>query len=130
MKNRFKQVVLILLLLIIYMIICAYSYSTAITQNISSSLFRLHVIAASDSEEDQNLKYMVRNNIISYMNKIIDKATNKNDVILIANEHLDDFKKIAEQTICENGFNYDVTLDIRKLCIPYQNIWRHISSCS
>ena len=51
-------------------VICAFSYVKAVSSDISNSVFRLHVIANSDSKEDQSLKYKVRDSLLSYMNGI------------------------------------------------------------
>jgi len=114
----FKRFLLILILLATYIIISAMSYVSAVSNNISSGVFRLHVIANSDSDEDQNLKYIVRDNLIQYMNTLTKNITTKEDAIKIANEHKQDFYKIAKKTIEENGYNYDVKIEIENSYFP------------
>lgn len=114
----FKRFLLILILLATYIIISAMSYVSAVSNNISSGVFRLHVIANSDSDEDQNLKYIVRDNLIQYMNTLTKNITTKEDAIKIANEHKQDFYKIAKKTIEENGYNYDVKIEIGNSYFP------------
>ena len=118
MKNKKLKTTIILLLLIIYFFICAYSYANALSTDISTSIFRLHVIANSDSEEDQNLKYLVRDAIISYMNNLIKKCSTKQEVIYTVNEHLEDFKTVAQNIIYEKGYNYTVNLEIGNFYCP------------
>lgn len=113
-----KRFLLILILLASYIIISAMSYVSAVSNNISSGVFRLHVIANSDSDEDQNLKYIVRDNLIQYMNTLTKNITTKEDAIKIANEHKEDFYKIAKKTIEENGYNYDVKIEIGNSYFP------------
>ena len=60
MKSKFKKLILISFLLFLYVFISAQSYVTAISNNLSNAVFRLHVLANSDSEEDQSLKLKVR----------------------------------------------------------------------
>ena len=74
--NIFKRFTILFILLFLYVIICASSYANAISQNISDSVFRLHVIANSNSTEDQNLKYLVRDNVLEFMNSITKNVTN------------------------------------------------------
>ena len=38
--------------------------------DISNELFRLHILANSDSEEDQELKLKVRNRVLDYTNTL------------------------------------------------------------
>ena len=65
LKNpKIRMISILSFLLFIYTSICAISYANNISTNISNSVFRLHVIANSDSKEDQDLKYKVRDNLI------------------------------------------------------------------
>lgn len=116
--NKYKKIILILFLLILYILISAYSYSTNISNNIASEVFRLHVIANSNSEEDQNLKYIVRDNLINYMNTLTQDSKTKEEAILLAQEHSDDFYKIANNTIKNLGYNYDVKINIGNYHFP------------
>lgn len=116
--NKYKKIFLILFLLILYIIISAYSYSVKISNDISKEVFRLHVIANSDSEEDQNLKYIIRDNLINYMNTLTQDSKTKEDAILLAQEHSDDFYKIANNTIKNLGYNYDVKINIGNYHFP------------
>ena len=116
--SKLKIFLLFFILLCIYTFVCAYSYATTLSSDISNSLFRLHVIAASDSIEDQNLKYLVRDAIISYMNELLQSTSTKEEAIEIASSHLNDFKQIAEQVISENGFDYSVNLEIGNFSFP------------
>lgn len=117
-KINFKKILLIIILLTIYILISAFSYAKTISENISQNVFRLHVIANSDSSEDQNLKYIVRDNILEYMNSITSGITNKNEAILIAQQHEREFYNIAKKTIEDNGYNYDVKISIGKSYFP------------
>lgn len=117
-NKKVKNSLFLLFLLFIYISISAISYVNAVSTNIENSFFRLHVIANSNSEEDQNLKYKVRDNLIAYMNTLCNGISNKEDVIRIATEHKDDFLKIAKNTITENGFNYDVSIEIGNFSFP------------
>lgn len=117
-SKKVKYSLILIILLSIYIFISAISYVTAVSNNLENSLFRLHVIANSDSEEDQNLKYIVRDKLIEYMNTISVNATNKAEAIEIAKQHTDEFHEIAKQTIIDNGYNYDVTVEIGNFSFP------------
>ena len=105
-------------LLFLYVGISAISYAKSTSSEISNSVFRLHVLANSDSSEDQNLKYKVRDKLISYMNTICSATTSKKEAIYIAQNHLNDFQKIAEQTISENGYTYPIKVEIGNFDFP------------
>ena len=117
MKN-IKKILILFLLLILFIIVSAISYVSAVSENISNGVFRLHVIANSDSDEDQNLKYIVRDNLINYMNSLTTNITSKNAAIEIAKQHENEFYEIAKKTIEENGYNYDVKINIGNYYFP------------
>ena len=117
-NSRTKQISLLLLLLIIYVFICAFSYVHAVSSNIQNSVFRLHIIANSDSTNDQNLKYLVRNKVLEYIKTISSNITSKKDFINLVYNNFDEIKKISEQVIHENGYNYTVKLNIGNFSFP------------
>ena len=116
--SKFKQYILILFLLILYIIISAYSYVNAVSSDIQNSVFRLHVIANSDSEEDQNLKYIVRDKVLEYINNLSVDVSTKKEVINLAESNLENIKNIAQNTIYENGYNYNVNVEIGNFDFP------------
>ena len=121
MKNSLKNGFILIFLLFLYVFICANSYVTAVSDDLSNAVFRLHVIANSDSDEDQNLKLKVRDNLLQYMNTISSDCSTKEEAISIANMHKEDFYKIAKQTISDNGYDYDVKINIGNFYFPTKN---------
>lgn len=117
-NRKFRYSFLLLILLFLYIFVCAFSYVNAVSSDIANSIFRLHVIANSNEKGDQELKLKVRDNVLSYMNKICENVTTKEDAILIANEHIDEFKEIALNTIHDNGYDYSVNIRIGNFSFP------------
>ena len=111
-KPKIKMILILTILLFAYTTVCAISYAQNISTDIANSVFRLHVIANSDSTEDQNLKYKVRDNLLSYMNELCKNCSSKQESINIAKQHENDFKEIALNTIHDNGYSYDVNVKI------------------
>ena len=112
---------LLTFLLFIYVFISAQSYVTAISTNLSDAVFRLHVIANSDSKEDQELKLKVRDSLLNYMNEICSNCSTKEEAIFIARKNQNKFQEIAEETIINNGFNYSVKINIGNFYFPTKN---------
>lgn len=118
-KNSKIGIVLILsILLFLYTIVCAISYVEAVSTDISSSVFRLHVIANSDSDEDQSLKYKVRDNLLNYMNNICKDCNSKEEAIRIVSEHQEEFRQVALDTIKNEGYSYNVKIEIGNSQFP------------
>ncbi len=80
-------------------------------QQLSSKLIRLHVIANSDSPEDQDLKLRVRDAIIEAFNKEFEGI----DDINVSREF------IKSEEIKKSGKNYSVTAVFGKFLFPVKN---------
>ena len=117
-NSKITIVCFLALLLFIYALICSFSYVKAISNDISNSVFRLHVIANSNTDEDQNLKYKVRDNLIKYMNNICNNCSSKQEAINIVNNNIEQFKTIALNTIKNEGFNYDINIEVGNFQFP------------
>lgn len=85
---------------------------------IRSEVFRLHVIANSDSKKDQELKLFVRDAILKESEKIFSKATTKESAEKKAQKNLSLFLKTAEDTIKKNGYDYNVCVSVGKSRFP------------
>ena len=118
MKKKLNFIFILTILVFIYIALLSFNYSKAVSSNLSDSVFRLHIIANSDSSADQELKLKVRDNIINYMNTLTSSSSDKKDVISMVNNHLDSFKEIALNTLKENGYNYDVNIEIGNFNFP------------
>lgn len=108
----------LILLLFLYTTISAISYVEAVSTDISDSVFRLHVIANSDSNEDQALKYKVRDNLLKYMNNICRDCASKQEAINLVTEHQEEFKQVALDTIKKEGYSYNVKINIGNFEFP------------
>ena len=117
-KEKIFRAVILILLFTIFTLFSAISYVNAVSSDIADGVFRLHVIANSDSVEDQNLKYKVRDALLEYMNSICADASSKEDAMNIASEHLDNFREIAQKVVYDNDYNYPVTVEIGQYNFP------------
>ena len=117
-NSKVKMVIILTFLFFIYTSICAISYANQVSNDIANSVFRLHVIANSDSDEDQNLKYIVRDKLLEYMNELCINCSTKEEAISIAQNNLNNFKELALQTIREEGFDYSVNVNIGNFEFP------------
>lgn len=120
-----KKILYILFLLILFICISAVSYAKTVSRDLETNFFRLHILANSNLREDQELKLKVRDNIIEYMNSLSYINLSKEDAIKLTNENLDKIKEIAENTITQSGYNYNVDVEIGNFYFPtkhYANV--------
>ncbi len=121
MKKNLKMVIILAFLLFLYTSICAISYAQNISTDIANSVFRLHVIANSDSKEDQDLKYKVRDSLLDYMNSICKNCGSKEEAISIVEKNKGTFEQIAINTIKEQGYSYPIKINIGNFEFPTKN---------
>lgn len=125
MKEKIKYIFIILFLLFCFIFISMSSYANTISQNLSDNFFRLHILANSNSQNDQELKLKVRDAIIEYMNNQNFSNYSKEEVICEVSKNLDTYKKIAEETIQNLGYDYTINLEVSNFYFPtkiYGNI--------
>lgn len=77
-------------------------------QEIQQDVFRLHILANSDSEEDQNLKLKVRDEILKYTEDFYKSSNSKEEAIKITAENLQSIANKAKEIVFENGYDYQV----------------------
>ncbi len=84
----------------------------------NNNLIRLHVIANSDSDEDQELKYQVRDQLLLSFGDIFRDAQTIGEARNLINESLDDLKGIASREINRQGFDYPVDASLGIASFP------------
>lgn len=89
--------------------ICAYAESR---RGITEDVFRLHVIANSDSDEDQALKLRVRNAVLEASADIFGGAVSAADAKHLSEENLQLFEAAAAAEIAASGYDYPVRCEV------------------
>lgn len=97
------------ILIAILLIAGAYSYrSHTLQENIAKEILRFHVIANSNTKEDQELKLKVRDRIGTYLQDKLTGAENLAECEQIVKEHLSQLENCAQEVIAEEGYDYTV----------------------
>ena len=89
-----------------------------IQEDIASKIIRFHVIANSDSEEDQNLKEKVRDEILKFISPKLKESKSKDESRKLLEEYDDEIKNIALNKIKEEGYNYNVSSTFENTMFP------------
>lgn len=85
-----------------------------IQQGIAQEILRFHVIANSDSEEDQALKLKVKDAVTRALQPKLDKASDITEARNILSEELYHLEELSDKIIQENGFTYTASASIEK----------------
>lgn len=100
------------------------AYSERVMADISSNVVRLHVIANSDTMEDQELKLKVRDGIIAYLEPVLKDASDVEETKRIIGENIEGIEEEAEKIIKKYGYTYSVTASLGNFDFPtkaYEN---------
>lgn len=103
-----KYSILFVVVALITATFASFSYSENINKGLSDSLIRLHVVANSDSEPDQQLKRDVRDRIIELMKLQLDGSESLEQSKAIINSKMSEIIQVAEDEIGRQGKNYPV----------------------
>lgn len=85
----------------------------ASSENISNKVLRLHILANSDSTEDQNLKLTVKEYFLDNTKDLFNGKTLE-DNINIAKNNIDYMENICNDCIEQKGYDYKATVSIDK----------------
>ncbi len=120
---KFKQLSFIYFFIIIFLFslfvfLLAKSYSNTVFNNISNNFIRLHVVANSDSTEDQVTKYEVRDAILNYISPYLENASTKQDALKILNDHIAQIYTVSYDVLKSKGLNYPITISVGNFKFP------------
>lgn len=124
MKN--KILIVVLILIVLNLSSCANVKSgqdfnlnnELVYEDIVNEIIRFHVIANSDSDEDQSLKLKVRDKVVEFVSSSLRNCESLDDArnFLISNKS--EIESIAKSVVDENGYSYNVTSTLSKENFP------------
>lgn len=92
--------------------------SNTCVNGISENILRFHVIANSDSAEDQRVKLKVRDTILETYRSSMLLCKNRNEAIKFLDEKRDTIIKIADNVLQSNNKEYKATASIGDFPFP------------
>ena len=82
-------------------------------EEMQDNIIRIRILANSDSEEDQNLKLKVRDSVLAVSRDFYSECNSYDDAITATDQNADLLLSAARETIYQQGYNYDVSLEFR-----------------
>ncbi|MBR4867954.1 MAG: stage II sporulation protein R [Clostridia bacterium] len=79
---------------------------------IREKVFRLHILANSDSPADQQLKLKVRDALLTYGGPLLSGAQNKEEAAGLANQHINELQQIAQNALNKYGSDQSVSITV------------------
>ncbi|NLL72443.1 MAG: stage II sporulation protein R [Clostridiales bacterium] len=90
----------------------------SIQKAIAKDIIRFHVIANSDTDEDQELKYQVKDALVKSLSPYLKDAKDKDEAREIIIDNMSFIKEVAEQTIYDKGYTYPVSVSLSPTYFP------------
>lgn len=84
-------------------------------ENISDDVFRLHILANSDSEYDQSVKLRVRDKVLEYSKELFDNAGSKEEAESAVFANLNNIENVARGELKSLGCDYPVKAEIKNM---------------
>lgn len=92
--------------------------ANAVQEKLSGEVFRFHVIANSDSEEDQELKMKVKEAVVAYMRETLSGAENAAEAKAWAIRHKEELVRVSEEVLRAEGCSDKVTAEVVRCEFP------------
>lgn len=92
--------------------LCGFGSFAGECEEIRERVVRLHVLANSDTDEDQELKLKVRDTVVETAAGLFDTAQDAGDALTLAREKLPVLEAAAQQRVYEEGYDYPVKAEL------------------
>lgn len=93
--------------------------------SISNEVFRLHILANSDTKQDQSLKLKVRDALLEYTSELYENCDSVYQAQSLTNSSLQDIANVAAEVVKENGYDYPVKAEVKEMYFDtrcYENV--------
>ncbi len=87
-------------------------------EHLAQEVLRFHVLANSDSDEDQELKLQVRDAVLAYMEENMPEEDSADAVKDWARAHIDAIEDVSRSVITENGADHPVSAAVTTCWFP------------
>lgn len=112
-----KRIVIAVSLVLMVCILYGVMFAAEFAQQ-KESIIRLHVVGASDSALDQNVKLLVRDAVLAELSQDLEACENVDAAGRCITEKLPCLEQTAEAVLKENGMDTEVTVSFREEAFP------------
>lgn len=95
-------------------VFCSFADFDASCEDLRHNVLRLHIVANSNSEEDQTLKLEIRDRILEESQSLFETEKDLESAIKTAQDNLETYEKIANEVIMQRGLDYKAEAKIGK----------------
>ena len=107
-----KRIEISVLLAVVFSIVLSVCAINTECDEIRSNVLRLHVLANSDSEKDQQLKLRVRDRLLEVSKGLFSQTATKEDAVRTAKENMNILQREAQSVVDSCGDDYQVSVSL------------------
>lgn len=99
--------------------------SGLVVQESRVQYLRIHIRANSNSEQDQSVKYKVKDDVVEALIPLLSQIESFEEAKCVISENFSMIEQVANQTLQDNGFSYTSSAKISNEYFPtrtYENI--------
>lgn len=114
-----------LVALLVACLVCTALWAEAAQTQLADHVIRLHVLANSDTQTDQDLKLQVRDAVLARTDAILADQDSADQAAALLQQHLEDLAQTAETEIQAQGYDYPVEVRLEETWFPtrtYENV--------
>jgi len=121
--NLYRRLLSYCLLVVIFTMLLLHSFQSEnktkqIQEGIASEIIRFHVIANSDSKEDQALKLKIKEALTEALRPQLENAKDINEARTLLSDNLSTLETLSNDIIHENGYTYTASATIERGYFP------------
>lgn len=96
----------------------SYVYSMNVQNDLANNVIRFHVLANSDSEQDQQLKLYIKDSILEKYKQDLVKNKTRTEAIAFFLDNMEEIEDYAQTLVYEQGFDYSVKCELAYTVFP------------
>ena len=108
----------LLLAIIILTVGCNGNFKIVNNGQNNQEFLRIHVRANSNAEQDQNVKYKIKDLVINWLTPIIADCHSKDDTAKVISQNKNKLTYIIDEVLKSNGFEYSSHVAIKNEVFP------------
>ena len=109
--KKFLKIVCLCTLLVVFALSISLLFDRV---SLGQQLIRLHVVANSDSDEDQAVKLQVRDRVLEYLGDTMDADCDVREAKVYLEDHLDEIEKEVSRFLLSKGIANNVSVTLGK----------------
>ena len=116
-SRRLKRVEIVLMVAAA-LVLMSGALAVQTQDQLADKVVRLHVLANSDSEEDQALKLRVRDRVLERATELLEQSADRQEAEALLRGNLLELENLAAEEIAAAGYDYPVTAELTDTTFP------------